>query len=264
MDKLKLLKGGAPFYYSGNETGCLVLHGFTGAPNEVRWLGQHLNQQGYTVYGPRLAGHGTTLEDLAYVTWHEWYYDVLAGYEMLRRQCDRVFVLGLSMGGALTMTLAAREAVDGIVVMSAPHQIDDWRKPLIPLLSIFVPTLPKDAPPPDEDPFYQRVLEEQIARGEEPIGHPSYHGWSLRGVKQVLALLKVMRNGLPEISAPALLVHSKNDDVVSIENLQLNYNAVGSANKEMLILENSLHVITEDVERETVFKAAADFVAKHS
>ena len=54
----------------GGDVGCLVLHGFTATPSEVRWLAEHLAGQGHTVYAPRLAGHGTTPEALARTRWN--------------------------------------------------------------------------------------------------------------------------------------------------------------------------------------------------
>ena len=52
------------YFFSGNETGCLLIHGFTSTPAELRELGELLHKVGYTVLGVRLSGHGTTVEDL--------------------------------------------------------------------------------------------------------------------------------------------------------------------------------------------------------
>ena len=57
-------------------------------------MGEYLHQQGYTVHAPRLAGHGTTPEAMVGVRWQEWAADVLAGFELLRGECDRVFAIG--------------------------------------------------------------------------------------------------------------------------------------------------------------------------
>lgn len=263
MEEIKLLTGAAPFFYPGSDTGCLVLHGLTGTPFEVRWLGQHLNQQGHTVYGPRLAGHGTTPRDLAFVTWREWYADVLAAYELLRAQCRRVFVLGLSMGGALTLLLASQEPVDGIVTMSAPYEIRDWRRPLLPLVGRVVKTISKGYRPEDEERFHQHVLAEQTRRGEQPTGHPSYKEWVVPAAAQFLHLLDHARPLLPRVTAPALLIHSHADRTVPFENMQRIYDAIGSSDKQMLALDHSDHCVAEDVESARVFEAATSFIAAH-
>ncbi len=263
MDEIKLLRGAEPFFYPGNDVGCLLIHGLTGTPFEMRWLGQHLNQQGYTVHGPRLAGHGTTPDDLAYVTWREWYACVLAGYTMLRSQCRKIFVIGLSMGAVLTLLFSSREPVDGLVSMSAPYNVDDWRRPLMPLLRHFIKTIPKGDPPPEEDPFQQHVLAEQLRRGEDPTGHPNYPYWVVPAIGQLFKLLEQMRAGLPYITAPALLIHSRADTVVPFENLQPIYDAISSQDKQKLVLEKSDHCVAEHLEYPLVFDTITKFIDAH-
>lgn len=265
MDTPELLEGAEPFYYHGNETGCLVVHGFTASPQEVHWLGQYLHQQGYTVHGPRLAGHGTSLQDMAGATWREWYADVLAGYALLCARCSRVFVLGLSMGGDLALMLAAREPVDGVVAMSALNRLSlGWRRPLLWAYGSIGGTLSKHLPPPDQDPLMLAVLAGQRARGEKPIGRVCYPRRPARSVLQLNALLRQMREGLRDVTAPVLLINSLIDDLAPYEHMQRNFDQIGSLDKQMIVLEDSDHVITQDRDRETVFKSAAEFIAAHS
>jgi carboxylesterase len=117
----QLLEGGEPFFFPGGQTGCLLLHGFTGAPKEMRLLGEHLADQGYTVLGPRLFGHATIKKDMLRARWRDWVASSLDGYYLLRGACTKIVVMGLSMGGALTLYLGARYPVDGLVAMSTPY-----------------------------------------------------------------------------------------------------------------------------------------------
>lgn len=262
--ELSLLHGAQPFFFPGSRTGCLLVHGFTGTPREVRWLGQYLNEQnGCTVYGPRLAGHATHPDDMLRASWREWYLDVLAGFQMLSEQCDRVFVLGLSMGGALCLTLAGREPVAGVVAMSTGHSLDDWRAPLLPVLYRFAPRIEKNDPSPEHNPFQQRVLAEQRARGEEPIGHPAYPYYPTRAIMEYRRVLQEMHASAPRITAPALFIYSRSDDVVPFHDLEKNPPLVTCEDKQVVILDDSLHVVTEDVERQTVFETVARFIAAH-
>lgn len=265
MSEMKIMRGAEPFFYPGSRIGCLVVHGFTGTPNEVRWLGQHLNHHGYTVHGPRLAGHGTHPDDMLPIRWREWYLDVLAGYEMLCDRCDQVFAVGLSMGGALSLLLASREPVAGVVAMSTPHDVGDRRVRYLPVARYFVPRVGKSGPPLEEHPFHQRVLAEQQRRGDEAIGHPAYPFYPTRSVIELDRLLAEMRASLPRVTAPTLFIHSKMDDVVGFAALENNLALLtASSDKEAVVLENSLHVITEDVERDRVFETVAHFVAAHT
>lgn len=262
-NEISILPGAEPFFYPGGRVGCLTLHGMTGTPFEVRWLGQHLNEQGWTVYGPRLAGHGTTPDDLKHVHWHEWVAGALAGYELLRQHCDQVFVMGLSMGGALALLLAAQAPVDGVVTMSAIYDMPILRHPLLPVVSRLIDRAPKARDPEARQKFLEHVRAGQIERGEEPVPRPGYDVWVLPAMRQMAAMLRVLHERIGQVTAPALLVHSQADHTVSFDNLQKIYDGIGSTEKRQLVLEHSGHVCTEDVEYPQVFAAVTEFVEAH-
>ena len=52
-----IIKNAAPFFFPGDSTGCLLIHGFSSSPTEMHPLGVYLSQKGHTVLGVRLA-HG--------------------------------------------------------------------------------------------------------------------------------------------------------------------------------------------------------------
>jgi len=72
------------FFKEGNDVGVLVIHGFTGSPGSMRDLAQFYADQGFTVALPRLAGHGTTPEDLEKRKYQEWIEDVEKAYQWLK------------------------------------------------------------------------------------------------------------------------------------------------------------------------------------
>lgn len=261
METITLLPGAHPYYFAGGSPACLLIHGLTGTPFEVRWLGQDLNAQGYTTHGPRLAGHGTSAEHLARVHWQEWFADVLAGYEMLRSEGKPVVVIGMSMGGVLATLLAARRPVAGLVTLSTPVEFEDPRRPLVPLLSHVIDTFPKGYDADLEAAFDARVRAEQQRRGEPLTGHPSYKEWVVPAVNQFLKLLEVMRAEAQAVTAPALLVHSQGDQTVPYENMAgLSALLTGSPHRTVT-LERSGHVVTEDVEMAEVTRVVLDFIA---
>ncbi|HJU08685.1 MAG TPA: alpha/beta hydrolase, partial [Rhodanobacteraceae bacterium] len=47
----------ADFLLRGGRAGVLLIHGLTGTPAEMRFVGKGLHRAGYTVYGMQLAGH---------------------------------------------------------------------------------------------------------------------------------------------------------------------------------------------------------------
>jgi len=109
-----------PFYFPGNNVGCLLIHGFSGSPAEMRFMGEHLAKNGWTVLGLLLSGHGTTPEQRSKASWDSWVKDVEVGVKELRKSCDTVIGIGLSMGGLLALHLATLDLIDAIVTMNAP------------------------------------------------------------------------------------------------------------------------------------------------
>ncbi len=246
----QFLKGGEPFFFPGGETGCLLIHGFTGAPKEMLALGEHLAAQGYTVLGPRLFGHSTSLKDLVRARWRDWVASTLDGYYLIRGTCVKVVIMGLSLGGALTLYLGARYPCDGLVAMSTPyvipHPLMRPLGPFLPLLSLIWRFAAK-GPSDWRDP-------------EAAKDHVDYERYPIRGGLEVDDLLAEMRLGLPLITAPVLLMYSKGDATVDSEHAHAIHNDLGSSEVKLMWFENSGHVITRDAEREAVFAAATDFV----
>ena len=114
-----------PFYFPGNHVGCLLIHGFSGSPSEMRFLGERLAKTGWTVYGILLSGHGTTPEQRDKTSCEDWAKDAEAGVRKLRKSCDTVIGIGLSMGGLLALHLATLGLINGIVTMNAPMVLEN-------------------------------------------------------------------------------------------------------------------------------------------
>jgi carboxylesterase len=244
-----------PFFFAGKDAnakiGCLVTHGFTGAPKEVRWLGEYLNQQGYTVCGIRLNGHATKPADMVRSHWQDWLLSVEDGFNLLRSCTDQVFLLGLSMGGVLSLTAASNLPVQGVVAMSTPYQLPDSKLfPLTSPLSWFFPYMPKARGAPDAGWFDKAAFKQHVAYPKNPV----------RSAGELNKLLAEMRKALPLVKVPVLLIHSRNDNYVFRESMEKIHANLGSTDKQMMWVEGGGHVITEEPTHTVVFKAAADFI----
>lgn len=244
-----LVKTTEPFYFQGNETGCLLIHGFTGAPTEMRPLGEYLAGKGYTVLGIRLTGHGTRIEDMNRVIWQDWSNSVLDGWHLLRPNTRRVFIIGLSMGGVLALYHASFLPVAGVVSLSTPYEMEpDPRLKVLSLYSRFFPYASKGKsdwqdPHANEDHF-------------------SYDKYPTKALVQLIKLLEVTREALPSITAPALLIHSKKDIGVPYHNQDKIARRLGTPEEKIhkLLLENSGHVVTRDLDKDLVFKTVHQFI----
>lgn len=246
-----LLRGAEPFFYRGGPTGALLVHGFTGAPREMRPLGEALAAAGHTVLGVRLAHHGTQPADMFRSHWRDWAASALDGFCLLRGQCSSVFIMGLSMGGVLALYLAAHQPVSGVVALSTPSQplLDamDWRSRIAGPLSFIRPFAEKGPPDPEADP-----------------DHVHYPRYPVRAVPQLRALLRLTASLLPAVRAPALIIHSRADHSVAPANAEYLHGRLGSAHKQLAWLARSGHVITEGPERQAVFDHVLTFLQVHS
>ncbi len=243
-----------PFLFPGSRTGCLLIHGFTGAPKEMRWMGEYLAKQGFSVLGVRLAGHATHPEDMIRSRWTDWLASVEDGYHLLRGLADHVYLVGLSMGGVLALLMSTRLDVQGVVAMSTPFRMPaDWRLNYVRPLSWIWPYMPKSKLPPGSTWFDQEAWQEQVSYPQNPV----------RSIAELNTLVAEMRAALSEVRVPVLLIHSANDTYVVPENMKSIYAGLTNVpDKTRLLVQRSGHVITRDAARRQVFDAAAQFILR--
>jgi carboxylesterase len=246
-----LMPGAEPFFLPGNHIGCLLSHGFTATPQEMREMGEYLNLRGYTVLGVRLSGHGTRWEDLARSQWTDWLASVEDGYHLLQGHCDQIIPIGLSTGSMLNLILAAQIRFPAVVAMATPVDL-----PAIPALRLLYPVLRplswlipavKKGAPDWRDP-------------EASIARVDYDRYPLMAVREFGKCLRAVQQALPAISSPLLLLHSREDTFVLPEHAERIAAAVSSTRVSIHLVENSNHIISSDAQRLQVFKLTAAFL----
>lgn len=250
-----LIPTAEPFFLPGQhgQPGCLLIHGFTGAPKEMRWMGEYLSQQGYPSLAIRLAGHATRPEDMIRSRYTDWIASVEDGYHLLCGITDRVYLMGLSMGGVLALLMATRLDVAGVVGMSTlyriPYGYPAW---MIKLLSKFIRFQPKSNEEPGSTWFDKDAYAKHVSYPENPV----------RAGAELKLLAAEMRAALPAVRVPVLLIHSKNDTYVLPENMEQIYADLGTPDKTKLYITGSGHVLTRDAARDKVFEAASTFIRR--
>ncbi|MGI6226817.1 MAG: alpha/beta hydrolase [Peptococcales bacterium] len=233
----------SPFHFPGNNIGCLLIHGFTGSPGEMRPLGEHLHNKGYTVKGVLLPGHGTCVRDLAKTNWQNWYSEVVTGYNELKKQCEKLFVIGLSMGGALALHLAANKNINGgIVSICTPIFLAKQKAYLAPYLQYFIKYSRKKS--------YTNKNYKSFWYDQYPISCTA----------SLVKSLPIIKKELKSITNPILIIQSSLDKTVKPESAQYIYDNIGSKEKRLYWLNNSGHIATLDTERNKVFLWTEDFI----
>ena len=253
-------------------TGVLLIHGLTGTPKEMRPLAKGLNRAGFTVLAVQLAGHCGTEEDLLATRWQDWAASVHEGAERLHAQVDKMVVMGLSMGSVLALELAeARpDLVDGVGALSTMFWHDGWSIPFYTRLSFLLRPFRllgigrnkvfMEQPPYGikDQALRKRVVAQMLAGDSAAAGLPGNPWYS---IIEMRALSSHVRRNLGRVQAPCLVVHAREDDISSVANAELiAKKARGPV--EMLLLDDSYHMITIDRERRVVIARAVDFTSR--
>lgn len=198
----------------------------------------------------RLAGHGTSPADLAHVTWRDWLRSAEAAYDALHNRCARVAVVGLSMGGALGLYLAGRVHPAAVVAISTPIRV----RPMMAKASrVTARVLPYA-------PVLMRLGPREVAmrRYRSP-----YRRIPLRSLSEVDALLEAMRDELPRVRAPALVVQGRRDWIIPRDSAGELRRGLSKTRAQVLWLPRSGHVATLDRDRAHLAGAVTGFLHVH-
>lgn len=230
--------------------GCLLIHGLTGSPPEMRMLGEHLAAQRFHCLAPLLPGHGTTLENLHVVGWQDWTDAADRALEELQAKHTVACAVGFSLGSLVVSHLAARHPELAAIALLSPAVCFANRfVPLATIIHRLVPTFPKD---PDD-------LQAQDA-GEHIW---CYDRWSTHALGEAWRLQRRVRREMPDIQVPALVVYTDQDGALCADAGNETLALWGSADKELMTLHRSDHGLLLDIERDMVFERVSQFLTAH-
>ncbi|NJM05300.1 alpha/beta fold hydrolase [Candidatus Gracilibacteria bacterium] len=257
-----------PFFFPAGQTGCLLVHGFSGSPAEMRELGRSLATHDHTVLGLRLAGHVDDPLALHLTPWRDWLASARQGFVTLAERCERVVLVGFSLGGALAALLAYEMPVAGLVMLSTPASLQGDRR--LVALPFVRQVLPWYYPYARANFATPAVRADILARA--PVGtdldDPSVQEHIRRNVKisipaidELRQCLAAARQILPALSAPALVMQGRLDTVAPPESAQTIYTRLGSTQKELVYWEDTGHqLLVDGPHRRAIYRRVADFV----
>jgi carboxylesterase len=242
-----IIEGAEPWSAAGGDRGVLVVHGFTGNPHSMRPVAEALAAAGFTVELPLLPGHGTAVEDMIPTGWPDWLGAAEDAYGQLAARCEKVAVVGLSMGGAITAWLASEHPeIAGIACLNA------------------VVTPPEGM---------RDLIEGMIAGGDEVMAgigsdiakegvvESAYPETPLRPLLTLFDAAAELEGRLGRITCPTLVVNSPQDHVVDPSNSDVLAASV-SGPVERVTAPGSFHVVTLDHDGPAVVEAVTAFCAK--
>ena len=239
----------------GDSRGVLLLHGFGDTPQTLSLLAQRLHKMGYVVLVPLLPGHGRTMRAFTRSRAEEWIAAAEESFDELRRRTTETSVVGLSMGGALAAVLAARTKGISALVLIAPY--------LGMPVGIRAAALTHW--------IWGRIVGEVNARNPRSIRNPvereknlAYGTVTGRALFELSKVVRAARNSLPSVTAPTLLIQSREDPRIAPSVAESALALLGAREKRLVWTEGAGHIITVDYGRERVFHEVLTWLDAHA
>jgi len=235
---------GDPFLWKGGKTGILLMHGLTATPSEVRTFAERLRDQGFSVAGPLLPGHGTTPKELNSTGWADWLAEGTRVYKQLHETCDHVFVGGESTGAAVALYMATQfPEIAGLLTYAPAIKLNlSWQD----VIKMYVAA-----------PFLPSVPKGSIDVSEKWQGYPVN---PLKAGISLVKLGKLVRGRLDQIHQPVLVMQGRLDTTVHPSAGDIIISGIRSKLKEHYWMEQSSHVILLDRELDEVTKLTVNFI----
>jgi len=215
----------------------------------MRTLAEELAKAPLTVRGLLLPGHGRCPEALEGVVWQDWYEHLDDEYRFLTRRFEEVFLVGFSIGAALSAYYAANNPVDRLILLNTPLCPLNDRLPTGLMLKVY-------------SAFFKEVkgkAETFVLDDGEPFRYV-YERVPTAILHTMSELIAIVKKNLHKISSPVLIIQSRNDNVSGGRSGPLAYRKVSSNMKRLVMLEKSGHSVMMDIEKNRVFREVRSFL----
>lgn len=243
----KILPGAGPFYFDGNKIGILMIHGGGGGTcADLKGLAEDLNKaKGYTIHVPLLPGFGTSPEELRKTAISAWKTTLEEELNKIKENCEKVIVGGHSMGGILTLIMAAQNDFDGIFTISTPIGIRRFGFKLVPLIKLFMKYHSISS-----DKFREETNNQWVGYDKIPINIAI----------KIKKLMREMKENLFRIYCPAILFQGCLDSEIKKVSMDYIYANINSKRKNKIWLENNTHSILESPDHHIIFSELLEFI----
>lgn len=247
---------GKPFLLHNpqSKVGVLLVHGLMAAPEEVRPLAEFLFAQGYTVYAPRMAGHGTSAEDLAQRNYQDWIASVEQGYDVLSQYCEYIIAAGFSTGAAVLLQLVIENPTlfCALISISAPLRFNKlaahFAKPLQHLNQAL-------------SNMGLGALSKPYATNHADNPHINYLRCPINSIVEIQTLMKKVKPKLVSINLPCLIIHARHDPKIQVQSARQIYATIRSPIKVYHEVEFNQHGIIRGAISQQVFTNIQAFLS---
>lgn len=265
------------FFLKGDDNLCFLIHGLTGTAKEMSSIAQRLNDKGYSVACPLMEGHNKSISVLKRKTWQDFYAAIKKQFLEYEGSYRNIFVAGLSFGALLGILLAYEypEEIKAVNCFSPTLFFDGWGTPRLRILLPIVYRTPlkyyfylKEGYPYGIKNERLRSRVESFYKESRLFDYSKVHlyGYPVIPVScmyQNHLLAKYVMSILDRVNVPIQLLQAKDDDVTSPKNSYYIYEHIASKDKEIVLFEDSYHIIIADQERDAVAEKTVSFFEKY-
>ena len=235
--------------------GVLLLHGFGDTPQTLALLARRLKKSGYSVLAPLLPGHGRSMESFGKSRANDWIVTARDAFTDMRGRHDSVSVVGLSMGGALAVLLAAEQREIPALILIAPY--------------LGMPGLLRIAAASYW--LWGGLVGEVNARNPRSVHDPiereknlAYGAVTGRELHELSKVVHRARKSLSNVRAPTLIIQSREDPRCPPAVAEFALKTLGSSEKKLVWTEGAGHIITVDYGRDRVFGEVERWLNAHT
>jgi carboxylesterase len=249
----------------------MMLHGLISTPGEFATVRAALVRDGLELYTPTLQAYSFK-PGMQPARWQDWLATARRELIALSDAQGPVVIGGLCIGAVLALALAEEmpERVAGLLLLSPTLYYDGWGlSPWLHLrhLGYLLPGLRNWVQIDEREPFGVKnpQIRKWIAREMRQQAHSNAGAAKLPlwAIHEAERLIRRVRNSLPRLRMPALILHAREDEVASLRSPQYLMRHLGSRDKRLVVLDNSYHMITLDNDRQQVIREMNAFIRRH-
>lgn len=242
-----------PYLYESGDKLAILVHGFTGTPDDMRELAKYLAFKGFSTKAIRLAGHGTTdWQDLENTSYYDWWKSLEDEVRSASERYRKIFIVGYSFGANLAFDIAARypDMVDGVVSLGVSVFLkrELGIKILLPIFHFFLKRYRKKYIKKD-------FLDEYLESG----------GYLYIPTKSVYDFYNFINNytkkELHKVKVPSLIIHSRDDAITNPKSSEYVHDRISSPRKELMILDDINHNPIRSQRQKLIFSKVEEFIS---
>lgn len=222
--------------------GCIIVHGFNSCTKDVEEVATYLNERGIYTASPCLTGENGSRKEWQSTSWKDWLSNAEKDFFTLQQICEKVVVIGYSMGGLVAMHLVQKYGADLLITISTPIYYADTKKIL------------------------QNIRLGIKQRRYEPLKH-YLHTLLTIPWNAAINFRKFLDTSVPlvdDISVPVLILQGLNDDIVQWRSADYIFNHVKSPIKKKIYYRNCDHGIFCGNQKEDVCEQIFHYIHTYS